>query len=116
MPPRVWKALLKDVLDRVARIERYTGGMTFEEFERDTLRQDAVLYNITIIGEAATQIPQDVQQRLALPWREMRGMRNTIVHSYFSVRLNVVWETIKNDLPAIVPLLEAALADSSDLA
>lgn len=114
MPPRAWKALLKDVLDRAARIEEYTRGLTFEEFEKDTLRVDAVLYNITIIGEAASQVPPDVQQRLALPWREMRGMRNTIVHSYFSVRLKVVWETIKNDLPAIVPPLEAALTDSSD--
>jgi len=114
VPPRAWNALLRDVLDRAARIEEYTRGLTFEEFEKDTLRIDAVLYNITIIGEAASQVPPEVQQRLALPWRQMRGMRNTIVHSYHSVRLKVVWETIKNDVPQIVPLLEAALAGSSD--
>jgi hypothetical protein len=70
VPPRAWKALLRDVIDRAARIEEYTRGLTFEEFEKDTLRIDAVLYNITIIGEAASQVPPEVQQRLALRvWR-----------------------------------------------
>jgi uncharacterized protein with HEPN domain len=115
VPPRYWKSLLGDVLNCIERITEYTRDLTFEEFGRNPMCVDAVLHNFTILGEAASQVPLDVQLRLhSLPWRQMRGMRNTIVHSYSSVRLAVVWETAQNDLPGLVPLVKAALADASE--
>jgi uncharacterized protein with HEPN domain len=115
MPPRDWRTLIDDILQSIARIEEYTRGLEFEEFARDPMRVDAVLLNLTIIGEAATRVPVDVHQRLpSVPWNEMRGMRNVIIHSYFGVRLPVIWETLRENLPHLTAPLQAALADAAE--
>ena len=115
MPPRNWETLVDDMLQSIDRIEEYTRGLEFEEFAGDSMRVDAVLLNLTIIGEAASRVPVDVQQRLpSVPWKEMRGMRNVIVHSYYGVRLPVVWETVRENLPHLVRPLRAALSGAPD--
>lgn len=66
--------------------------------------------NLTVIGEAARSVPPDVEARHAeLPWLEMRGIRNLVVHEYFGVDVAVLWQTVCEDLPALVPMLERAL-------
>jgi uncharacterized protein with HEPN domain len=74
----------------------------FEQSQRD---QDAVIRNIEIIGEAANRIQRDTPEFVAahpqLPWIEMRGMRNKVIHNYFDVNLTVVWNTVKDDLPRL---------------
>lgn len=112
MPPREWRLYIDDILASIARIEEYTRGLEFDEFVRDSLRVDAVLHNFMIIGEAASRISPDVQQRLSsVPWPMMRAMRNIIVHGYFAVKLEVIWGTARNNLPTLVPALQAALID-----
>ena len=114
MPPRDWKTLIDDILQSIARIDEYTRGLELEEFARDPMRVDAVLLNLTIIGEAASRVPPDVQQRLqSVPW-EMRGMRNFIVHTYYGVRLSVIWGTLRENLPQLVAPLQAALSDAAE--
>ena len=115
MPHRDWRLYIADILDSVARVERYTRDLEMEDLAGDDLRMDAVLHNLAIIGEAATQTPIEVQQRLPeVPWAEMRALRNFIVHSYHGVRITVIWETIRQDLPLIVPPLRAALDAEED--
>lgn len=110
MQPRDWRQYLEDILECVAKVERYTRGLEYEEFARDSLRVDAVLHNLTIIGEAASRVPADVRQRLTdVPWDKMRALRNVIVQSYQEVRLAIVFETARQRLPELVGPLRAAL-------
>ena len=116
MPPRSWKMLMRDMLRSAARIERYIGDLTFAEFAADELRVDGVVLNFAIIGEAATHIPPEVQSRIPeVPWRTLRGMRNLLVHAYFAVDLDIVWDTAHGDLPDLVAALSAVLAEDDEL-
>jgi uncharacterized protein with HEPN domain len=106
--------LLGDILERAARIERYTRDLTFAQFAADDLRVDGVVLNFVIIGEAATRMPPEVQSRTReVPWRSLRGMRNIIVHAYFAIDLEVVWDTARNDIPKLVAALEAVMAEDN---
>ena len=86
---------------------------TFEAFKLHRQAQDAIIRNIEIIGEAASKIqrqaPTFVEAHPELPWLEMRGMRNKIIHDYFDVELAVVWNTVKDDLPKLKQQIERLL-------
>lgn len=83
-------------------------------FEQNQQIQDAVVRNIQIIGEAATQInrmaPEFVAQHPELPWAEMRRMRNIVVHTYFAVNLQILWQTVTEDLPKLKQQIDHLLA------
>ena len=110
MPPRDWKLRVEDILQAIAEIQSFTYGMTFENFQADTKTVRAVTCNITIIGEAASSIPPEIQTRYTeIPWAEMRGIRNVIVHEYFQVNLNILWRTLQERLPPLVLQLRELL-------
>ena len=110
MPPRVWHFRLEDIVQAVEKILRYTDGMTFEQFLADDRTVDAVVRNLTVIGEAARHIPDDFTAgHPEIPWKEMRGIRNVVVHEYFGVSKTIVWETTKRDLPVLLPSLRGVL-------
>lgn len=101
---------IEDILEAITKIQRYTAGMTYEALADDEKTADAVTRNIGIIGEAASHVPAEVQARYpAIPWPKMRGMRNVVIHDYPDVDLEIVWDTIRNDLPPLVPLLNEIL-------
>jgi uncharacterized protein with HEPN domain len=67
------------------------------------MRLDAVLFNLHIIGEAAKRLPSDLRDRYAdVPWREFSGMRDIIVHAYFALDLDIIWDAIQNDVPSLL--------------
>ena len=110
MPLRDWKFRIQDILDAVGKVREYTQGMDFKSFTEDKKTVDAVVRNLIIIGEAATQIPEEVCARHPeVPWYEMRGMRNFIVHEYFKASDKIVWDTVQVDLPLLPALLENIL-------
>jgi uncharacterized protein with HEPN domain len=110
VPPRNWKARIEDILEAIEKIDRYTTGMDYETFKADDKTVDAVVRNITIIGEASRNIPTDVKNRFVdIPWDEMRGIRNVIVHEYFGVSHSILWQTIKNNFPPLVSKLKKIL-------
>jgi uncharacterized protein with HEPN domain len=87
-------------------MQSYTQGFTLEQFRSDRKTIDAVERNFILIGEAARYVPEDVTERhTAVPWRKMRDMRNIVVHGYWGVDLERMWDTIQQDLPPLVPLL-----------
>lgn len=93
---------LLDILDAIDRTISYAGGMTYSDFLVDRKTQDAVTRNIEIIGEAARALPEDFKERHAnIPWDEIIAMRNVIVHQYFGILPDVVWDVIRNELPAL---------------
>ena len=113
MPTRVWIFRVRDILDAIGAIEEYVHEMTYERFVQDRRTVDAVVRNLITIGEAASNVPADVQERYAeIPWDNMRRMRNFIVHVYFGVNLPVVWRTIQEDLPPLKAQLGKALRDA----
>lgn len=110
MPPRDWKMRIRDILDSIEVIREYTAGMDCETFCDDRKTIDAVVRNMTIIGEAANNVPVEVTDiHPEIPWRLMRDFRNVVVHVYFGVDANIVWDTTQNNLPPLVGLLEKLL-------
>ena len=106
MRPDNWRERLDDILEAIERIRTYTEGMDLAEFSNDTRTIDAVVRNVTVIGEAARHIPDEVHARDAtIPWADMRAMRNVVVHEYFGVSLPILWETVQRDLPPLVESL-----------
>lgn len=115
MPRRDWRVRMQDILDAARKVVGHTGEMDFNAFARDEWSIDAVLRNLTVIGEAAGHIPDDVcAQHPEVPWRDMRDMRNIVVHEYFGVDLTMVWSTVREDLPALIPQLEEILQEEQD--
>jgi uncharacterized protein with HEPN domain len=104
-PERV-EDYLAHVAQAIERARRYVAPLPdLHAFEQNPLVQDAVVRNIEIIGEAANRInraaPEFVAQHPELPWDDMRGMRNIVIHAYFAVDLQIVWRTVQEDLPKL---------------
>jgi uncharacterized protein with HEPN domain len=113
VPRREWRLRIEDMLSSIGKIERYTEGMTFEEFQQDDKTVDAVIRNFQIIGEAARHVPEEIVTGYpVLPWAPMRGMRNIVIHEYGSVRLATIWNTLQHDLPPLVPHLRRILDEN----
>lgn len=84
--------------------------MEFEDFQKDDKAVYAVIRAFEIIGEAARQVPEIVREaNPEIPWREISGMRNKLTHEYFGVNTKVVWRTVQEDLPVIIPALKKIL-------
>jgi uncharacterized protein with HEPN domain len=99
---------LKDILNSLNDIVAFTKGMTFNQFIKDKKTSNAVLRSLEVLGEAAKQIPAPLRRKYRnIPWKNMTGMRDKLIHEYFGVDLVIVWQTLKNDLPS----LEVALKD-----
>jgi uncharacterized protein with HEPN domain len=107
---------LQHIAEAIDRITGYIQGIDdAAALERDHKIQDAVIRNIEIIGEAANKIqkqaPDFVAAHPSLPWREIRGMRNRMVHNYFDVNIDLLWSTVKDDLPKLKQQTESLLID-----
>lgn len=100
------KLYLKHIWDSIIRIEKFTGEVSFEDFMSDEMRQSAVVRETEIIGEAVKNLSKNFKKRHAkVPWQEAINMRNKLIHEYFGVDLEIVWETINEDLPKLKKLL-----------
>jgi len=111
MYKRKSRLYFEDIKDSIEKIEKYIKNLSFEEFNKNTLVIDVVVRNLIIIGEAVRNIPEEV--KLGNPnvsWNEAIGMRNKVTHEYFGVDEDILWKTIKEDLPTfkkqILKLLE----------
>ena len=92
---------LNDIIEALEKIDAYTNTLTYEQFLKDEKTRDAVLRNLEVIGEAAKNISSIIREKYpSVNWKAVMGMRDKIIHEYFGVSLPIVWETIKNDLPA----------------
>ncbi|MFB2977262.1 DUF86 domain-containing protein [Microseira sp. BLCC-F43] len=110
MPSRDWRLRIQDILECITEILQRTAGIEFEDFIANRTIVKAVLYDFGIIGEAARNIPSDIQSRYPqIPWRLMGDMRNVIFHAYFQVESEIVWRTIQNNLPLLASQLQEVL-------
>jgi uncharacterized protein with HEPN domain len=110
MKRREYRDYLKDILDSINDIESFVGDMSFEDFKRDKKTIYAVVRGIEVMGEAAKKIPKTLKDKYReIPWKKMAGMRDKLIHEYFGVDVEILWETIKDDLPSIKPLVQELL-------
>jgi uncharacterized protein with HEPN domain len=103
---------LEDIIKAMNDALSFVESMEFFDFEKDKKTIYATLRAIEIIGEAVKKIPSEIKENYPeIPWKEMAGMRDKLVHEYFGVDLKRVWNTIKKDIPALKPLFEKILRD-----
>jgi uncharacterized protein with HEPN domain len=94
---------LRDLIAAAGRALSYVEGMTNEQFAENDLVQDAVIRCLEIVGEAAGRLSERTRGRAAdVPWSEVRGMRNRLIHGYDTVEVEVVWSTVRADLPRLM--------------
>lgn len=99
---------LQDILAAIERIEEFVGSMSFDEFQADDKTTSAVIRKLEIIGEAAKGIPPEIRNNNRhIPWKEMAGMRDKLIHFYFGVDHRLVWSTIIGRLPEVKKMIEA---------
>jgi uncharacterized protein with HEPN domain len=114
-PRREFIDYLRDIVDAIDKIERFTAGMSFADFVADDKTSFAVLRALEIIGEAAKKVPDSVRSRYSeVPWREMTGLRDKLIHEYFGVNLEVVWKTLQEDLPPVKPAVGRIVSQVSE--
>jgi uncharacterized protein with HEPN domain len=110
--PRVY---LDDILDAMNKAEMFVAGMSYEQFENDLRTHYAVTRALEIVGEATRRLADSFREQYPdVPWRDMAGMRDRIIHGYDNVNLRIVWDVVKQDIPQVRPLIEQILMDLED--
>jgi uncharacterized protein with HEPN domain len=110
MSSRTWQKRIQDILQSISGIQQRTSGKSLQEIQHDETLTKAILYDFMVIGEAARNIPAEIQSRYPIiPWRVMGDMRNIVAHEYFQIDIETIWETIQQDLPSLIPQLQAIL-------
>ena len=101
------KLFLEDILESIKAIEEYSKGMNKEKLELSRLIQNAIIREIKIIGQAVKNIPINIKnEHKEIEWRKIAGMRDIIIHGYFRVDLNAVWNVIEKDIPILKKQIE----------
>jgi hypothetical protein len=97
---RDYVLFLEDIVTAVSKVEKYVKGMSQAEFVKDEKTLDAVVRNFEIIGEAVKSVPESVKKKYPeVEWKEASGFRDVLIHDYFGISIEAVWDTIRNDIP-----------------
>ena len=112
MPKRTDKEFLLDILEAIKRIEFYTKELSYQDFLQKMETQDAVVRNLEIIGEAIKNISKNLKTKHNnIPWKEIAGMRDKVIHFYFGVNWDIVWNVAKDSLPQLRENIERILKE-----
>jgi len=104
------KIFLLHILEAIEKIEKFVKDVDYDDFLENDLVQSAVIRQIEIIGEAASKLSSNLRKKYSeIPWQDIIGMRHKLIHGYFGVDVDVVWETIKKDVPKLKKDVERIL-------
>lgn len=92
---------LAQIIDAVGKIKAFTTGMDYERFANDQKTQSAVIMQLAIIGELAKRVSSETQAKINLPWKAIAGFRDRAIHDYYQIDIEIVWDTVMNDLGTI---------------
>jgi len=110
--PRDYKVYLDDILEASSRIRDYTSGLTLDEFKDDTKTLDAVVRNLEVIGEAVKKVPDEIRSRYPdVEWKKIAGLRDILIHEYFGIDVNIIWDILKNKLPRLEEKVKKILSE-----
>lgn len=113
--PRDYKVFLEDVLEAIANVAEFVGTMTLDEFRSDKKTLHAVVRNLEVIGEAIKQVPTEVRElHPQIPWQRIAGLRDILIHHYFEIDIDIVWDIVQNKLPELKLQIETVLRDSAE--
>ena len=108
--PRDSSVYLEDILTATARITSYVEGLSRESFGSDLKTVDAVVRNLEIVGEAVKQVPAAVRQKAPdIEWTKIAGLRDVLIHAYFGIDLDIVWDVVKNKVPDLAQRVKILL-------
>lgn len=100
--PRDFRVSLEDIVDAARWVETYVGGISLEQFQADRKTVDAVVRNLEVIGEAVKNIPQTVRdQHPHIPWQRVAALRDILIHEYFGIDMEILWDVVHNKLPLL---------------
>lgn len=103
---------IEDIIDSMNKADKFIENMNYRDFIKDEKTIFAVVRALEIIGEAVKNIPDSVKEKYSgIPWRDIAGMRDKLIHEYFGVKLDVVWETVKAKIPELKPKFQKMLED-----
>jgi len=106
MSERSDRELISDIREAIQRISEYLTGFDYASFVNDTKTQDAVIRNLEILGEATKRLSEEFRKTYnSVPWKSMAGARDRLIHHYFGVNLDVVWEIVSTELPKLIEQL-----------
>ncbi|KAF0220685.1 MAG: hypothetical protein FD174_1009 [Geobacteraceae bacterium] len=99
---------VRDIIESIEAILDYTRSITYEAFSTERMRYSAVIREFEIIGEAIGKLPENLKDEYPLvPWQDIKDFRNLLIHEYFGVDLEIVWNVVENDLPKLFEVIKA---------
>jgi uncharacterized protein with HEPN domain len=104
---------LEDIIDSMSKTEKFTEHLSYDEFIKDDKTIFAIIRALEIIGEAVKNIPETLKAKYPdIPWRDMAGMRDKLIHEYSGVKLDLVWKTVKEIIPSLKQKFQKILDES----
>ena len=102
---------LLHIVDAIRKIEQYTVSLSFNEFLKDSQCNEAVLFHLSVIGEAIVHVEQNILENYQYRWHTVRAQRNVIAHEYFGIRMDKIWSVVQNDLPELKTMVNKILKE-----
>jgi uncharacterized protein with HEPN domain len=113
--PRDYEICLQDALEAMGRIARYLSGVSREAFAADEQKIDAVVRNLEVLGEAVKNVPDEVRgSHPQIEWKKIAGLRDILIHQYFGVDLDIIWDIVRNKLPILEEQVAQILKSRAD--